>query len=91
MDLELLAAYSGRTTRGKIMDKKLVEYFQMKLLQNPKRIRQSDDSIKEFYNQPERSKREDMGKCNKCDSHLKEDSFDVYCPTCLKKTYDAVL
>ena len=31
-----------------------MDYFEMKLLQTPKRIRQSDGSIKEIYYQPER-------------------------------------
>lgn len=42
------------------MDKEIIDNFKMKLLQNPKRVRQTDGSIKEIYIQPERSKREDM-------------------------------
>jgi Zn finger protein HypA/HybF involved in hydrogenase expression len=40
----------------------------------------------------ERSKREDMSFCETCKNNIRiEDSFDWYCPKCLKETYDAVL
>jgi len=44
------------------MDEKILNNYEMQLLQIPKREMQLDGSIKEIYNQPERSKREDC-KC----------------------------
>jgi len=57
------------------MDENIIDYFEMKLLQNPKREVQSDGYIKEIYNQPERSKREDLKYYYVC---LEEDSCN--CP-----------
>ena len=42
------------------MNKEILNHFRIKLLQNPKRIRDENGNIKEIYDQPERSKREDV-------------------------------
>lgn len=41
------------------MNETIIDYFEMKLLKTPKRVMQSDRSIKEIYNQPERLNPED--------------------------------
>lgn len=59
----------------------------MKLLQNPRRKMQKDGSIKEIYNQPERSKREDYFElCASCEQEFTPSDWqnDV-CDKCLYK------
>lgn len=41
------------------MEENIMDYFAMKLLQNPKREMQKDGTIKEIYSQPERLNPED--------------------------------
>jgi len=48
------------------MEKNIIDYFSMKLLQNPKREMQRDRSIKEIYNQPERLNPEDANDDYEC-------------------------
>lgn len=43
-----------RVIRGKIMDENIIKHMRQRLLEVPKREMQSDGSIIEIYNQPER-------------------------------------
>ena len=60
----------------------MINYFRLKLLQQPNRVMNNRGEIIEIYNQPERSKREDFKSYNDyeldCGCHAEPGFFSRY-------------